>query len=182
MNVTREETENTPVNLTARDAGTDRRNADIPEVLRTTRLIAAVGASPKPNRPSYYVLSYLQSKGFSVIPVNPAAAGQSLFGEEIVACLADIPADRGPVDMVDIFRTPDAAPGVVREAVECLGGRGLRTIWMQLGVISEEAARIAEEAGLQVVMDRCPKIEYARHFGELGWSGINTGILSARLR
>lgn len=157
-------------------------NGDIPRILRETRTIAAVGASPRPNRPSYYVVRYLIGKRYTVIPVNPVAAGQTLFGQPVRAALADIPEASDPVHMVEIFRAPGAAPGIVREAIDQLGRRGLRTIWMQLGVISGEAVRIARDAGLQVVMDRCPKIEYARHFGELGWSGINTGILSARLR
>lgn len=174
----------------AASAGTDPRatadselsNGDIPRILRETRTIAAVGASPKPNRPSYYVVRYLTGKRYTVIPVNPVAAGQKLFGQPVLAALSEIPESFDPIDMVEIFRAPSAAPGIVRDAIDQLGRRGLRTIWMQLGVISDEAVRIARDAGLQVVMDRCPKIEYARHFGELGWSGINTGILSSRLR
>lgn len=158
-----------------------RDGADIRAILRETRTIAAVGTSPTEIRPSYYVVRYLSGKGFRVIPVNPGAVGRSLFGEDFVASLGEIPSDCDPVDMVEIFRASDAAPGVVAEAVRELGGRGLRTIWLQLGVISEEAARIGHEAGLRVVMNRCPKIEYARHFGELGWSGINTGVLTSRL-
>ncbi len=157
------------------------KNADIGTVLRDTRTIAAVGASPNEVRPSYYVVRYLRRKGYTVIPVNPVAAGRKLFGEEFLPSLADIPRERDPIDMVEIFRAAEAAPGVVEEAILHLKDRGLRTIWMQHGIVSEEAARLAREAGLRVVMNRCPKIEYARHFGELGWGGINTGILTSRL-
>lgn len=163
-------------------AGSETADGNIPRILRETRTIAAVGASPKPNRPSYYVIRYLIGKRYKVIPINPVAAGQKLFGEPVLAALSDIPESCRPIDMVEIFRAPEAAPEVVREAIGQLGAHGLRTIWMQLGVVSDDAARIARNAGLQVVMNRCPKIEYARHFGELGWSGINTGILSSRLR
>ena len=158
-----------------------RLDAEIPSVLRETRTIAAVGASPNPVRPSFYVLRYLLGKGYKVIPVNPVAAGGRLLGEKVWASLGEIPQQHDPIDMVEVFRAPEAATAVVEEAIRELGGRGLRTVWMQLGVVNETAARLAREAGLRVVMNRCPKIEYARHFGELRWGGFNTGILSSRL-
>jgi uncharacterized protein len=144
-------------------------------ILRRTKTIAMVGASPNWNRPSYFVMKYLQSKGFRVIPVNPRALGEEILGEPAVAALTDITV---PVDMVDVFRTSDAAPGIVEDAIRI----GAKTVWMQIGVHHDEAARRAEAAGLEVVMNRCPKIEYSRLCGELGWSGVNTGILSSRRR
>jgi predicted CoA-binding protein len=118
-------------------------------------------------------MKYLQSKGFRVIPVNPRAAGEEILGEPVVAALADI---AEPVDMVDVFRASDAAPGIVEDAIRI----GAKTVWMQIGVQHEEAAARAEAAGLDVVMNRCPKIEFSRLCGELGWSGVNTGIISSR--
>ncbi len=144
-------------------------------VLRRTRTIAMVGASPNWNRPSYFVMKYLQSKGFRVIPVNPNALGQEILGEPVVAALADIAV---PVDLVDVFRASDAAPAIVEDAIRI----GAKAVWMQIGVRHDAAARRAEAAGLDVVMNRCPKIEYSRLCGELGWSGVNTGILSSRRR
>jgi len=157
------------------------RNDDIRQILRETRTIAAVGASANEVRPSNYVVRYLTEKGYRVIPVNPRAAGQSLFGQPVVTSLGDIPPEVGAVDMVEIFRAPAAAPGVVAEAARHLGGRGLRTIWLQVGVVNEAAAEAARSAGFRVVMDRCPKIEYGRLFGELRWGGFNTGMISSRL-
>ena len=156
------------------------QNDNIRKILGDTRTIAAVGASTTEVRPSYYVVRYLVEKGYRVIPVNPRAADSILFGERVVPSLGEIPADAGPIDMVEIFRAPAAAPGIVEEAIRAVGGRGLSTIWMQLGVINEAAAIRAREAGFRVVMNRCPKIEYARYFGELGWGGFNTGIISSK--
>ncbi len=156
------------------------RNDDIRTVLDETRTIAAVGASATDVRPSYYVVRYLVEKGYRVIPVNPRSAGTALFGETVAASLADIPPEAGKIDMVEIFRAPAAALGVVEEAIRDLGDRGLSTVWMQLGVVNLDAARRAREAGLRVVMDRCPKIEYGRLFGELRWGGFNTGMISSR--
>jgi uncharacterized protein len=144
-------------------------------ILRRTKTIAMVGASPNWNRPSYFVMKYLQSKGFRVIPVNPRALGEEILGEPVVAALGDIAV---PVDLVDVFRTSDAAPGIVEDAIRI----GARTVWMQIGVRHDQAAARAEAAGLDVVMNRCPKIEYSRLCGELGWSGVNTGIISSRRR
>ncbi|GFZ77670.1 hypothetical protein GCM10011497_01970 [Elstera cyanobacteriorum] len=148
-------------------------DAGLRAILTSMKTIAMVGASTNWNRPSYFVMKYLQGKGFRVLPVNPGAAGQELLGETIYATLADIPV---PVDMVDMFRKADAAPEVATDAIAI----GAKVLWMQLGIEHAEAAATAEDAGLQVVMNRCPKIEYARLFGELGWGGVNTGILSSR--
>jgi predicted CoA-binding protein len=152
------------------------------DILKTTKTIAAVGVSTNPVRPSYYVARYLTTKGYRVIPVNPVYAGAEVFGETVVPSLADIPVEAGPVHMVDVFRRSDQAGVVVDEALETLMGRGLRTIWMQIGVINHEAAARAEGAGLRVVMNHCPKIEYQRLFDELRIGGFNTGVISSRLR
>ena len=144
-------------------------------VLRRVRTIAMVGASPNWNRPSYFAMKYLQHKGYRVIPVNPAAAGQTILGETAYASLKDIP---GPVDMVDIFRNSEAAGPITDDGIAI----GAKVVWMQLGVRNDAAAKRAEAAGLTVVMNRCPKIEYGRLHGELSWSGINSGIISAKRR
>lgn len=146
------------------------------EVLKRTKVIAVVGVSTNPVRPSYYVARYLSLRGYRVIGVNPGAAGQMLFGQKIVAGLAEINA---PVDMVDIFRKPDAVPAIVDEALEVLPD--LRTIWMQIGVEHAEAAAKAEARGITVIQNRCPKIEYQRLFGELRMGGFSTGIISSKL-
>jgi predicted CoA-binding protein len=142
-------------------------------ILRDTHTIAMVGASPNWNRPSYFVMKYLQAKGMRVIPVNPRAAGEEILGEVCVAELRDV---KEKIDLVDVFRASDAAPGIVEDAIAI----GAKAVWMQIGVRHDEAARRAEAAGLKVVMNRCPKIEYSRLLGELGWSGVNTGIISSR--
>lgn len=149
----------------------------IKSILRSTRTIAMVGASANQMRPSFFAMKYLHEKGFHIHPVNPAAAGSEILGRTVYASLKDVPA---PVDMVDIFRGSDAAPGIVREALAEKDRFGLKTIWMQLGVISEEAAALAREAGLDVVMDRCPKIEYGRLSGEIGWMGVNRRVIDNR--
>ena len=147
------------------------------DILKGCRFIAMVGASPKWVRPSNFAMKYLQGKGYKVIPVNPGQAGKEILGETVYASLADIP---GKIDMVDIFRTSDAADGIMDEAIRLKDEKEISVVWMQLGVINEGAAKRGEDAGLKVVMDRCPKIEYARLFGELGWGGINTGIISSK--
>ena len=157
-------------------------HAHLRAILSGTRRIAAVGVSTNPVRPSSYVARYLAAKGYSVIPVNPVYAGQTMLGETILPSLADIPHDRDPIDMVDIFRRSEEAGRVVDEALEVLLDRGLRTIWMQIGVIDWEAAARAEAAGVTVVMNHCPKIEYQRLFDELRIGGFNTGVISSRLR
>jgi predicted CoA-binding protein len=143
------------------------------DILGSVRTIAMVGASPHWNRPSYFAMKYLQGKGFRVIPVNPRAAGETILGEKVYAALEDIP-DR--VDMVDVFRNAEAAGPLTEEAIAV----GAKVLWMQLGVRNDAAAAKAEAAGLKVVMNRCPKIEFSRLHGELAWSGVNTGIISSK--
>ena len=145
-------------------------------ILKRTRSVAVVGVSTNPVRPSYYVARYLDLKGFKVIPVNPGHAGKKLFGATIVGTLSDI---SEPVDMIDIFRRSEAVPPIVDEALETFPN--LQTIWMQIGVEHGEAAARAEARGVDVVMNRCPKIEYQRLFGELRMGGFNTGIISSKL-
>ena len=145
----------------------------IRRILRDVDTVAMVGASTNWNRPSYFAMKYMQDKGFRVIPVNPRSAGETLLGEEVVASLKDITV---PVDMVDIFQRSERVPPVVDEAIEI----GAKVVWMQLTVRHDEAANKAEDAGLTVIMDRCPKIEFARLSGELGWSGINTKVITSR--
>lgn len=156
-------------------------DAFLRDVLARTRTIACVGVSKNEVRPSFYVARYLKLKGFRVIPVNPAYVGEKLLGETVCADLASIPEAVGPIHMVDIFRRSDAAGEVVDEALDQLLDRGLATIWMQIGVINEEAAARAEAKGLAVIMNRCPKIEYQRLHGELRMGGFNTGVISSRL-
>src|SRR5215467_5414792 len=145
----------------------------IRRILETVRTIAMVGASTNWNRPSYFVMKYLQGKGYRVIPVNPTAAGQMLLGEKVYASLRDIP---DKIDMVDMFRAASEAPGVVADAIAI----GAKVVWMQLGIRNDAAAATAEAAGLEVIMNRCPKIEFGRLGGELSWSGVNSGIISNR--
>lgn len=152
------------------------------QVLSRTKTIAAVGVSLNDVRPSFYVARYLKLKGYKVIPVNPRYAGQEAFGETVIESLAAIPRERDPIQMVDIFRRSEDAAGVVDEALEHLIDRGLETIWMQIGVINEAAAKRAEDAGVTVIMDHCPKMEYQRLWGELRWGGIATGVISSKLR
>ncbi|MBV7393898.1 CoA-binding protein [Mameliella sediminis] len=151
-------------------------DAHLKEILTRTKVIAVVGVSMNPVRPSYYVARYLSLKGFKVIPVNPGHAGKVLFGQSVRGSLADCPAD---VDMVDIFRRPEHVQPIVEEALEVFPA--LRTVWMQIGVVNHEAAALAEARGVDLVMDRCPKIEYQRLFGELRMGGFNTGIISSKL-
>ena len=154
-------------------------DADILRILRATKTIALVGASAKWQRPSYFAMKYLQAKGYRVIPINPGLAGQEILGEPVHASLAEAP---GPYEMVDIFRNSDAASGVTREAVALAAEKGIRTVWMQLGVVNDEAAALARAAGLAVVMDRCPKIEFGRLNAELSWGGFDSGVITARRR
>jgi len=145
-------------------------------ILRRTKTIAVVGVSANPVRPSYYVARYLGLKGYKVIPVNPGLAGQELLGNTVYPDLKSIPDD---IDMVDIFRRPDAVPQIVDEALA--RWPALQTIWMQIGVTHNEATAVAEARGVDVVQDRCPKIEYQRLFGELRRGGFNTGVISSKL-
>jgi len=148
-------------------------DAKLRSILQRVKTIALVGASPNWNRPSYFVMKYLQSKGYRVIPVNPGIAGKLLLGETAYASLRDIPE---PIDMVDVFRASDEVPPIVDDAIAI----GAKVVWMQLGVRNDAAAKKAEAAGLEVVMSRCPKIEFGRLGGELSWSGVNSGIIRNR--
>jgi predicted CoA-binding protein len=148
-------------------------DAYIKGILASARTFAFVGASPNESRPSYFAMKYLLTKGYRVIPVNPGHAGKTILGQRIYASLADI---EEPVDVVDMFRTPDAAPQVAGEAIAI----GAKVLWMQLGVRNDEAAKLAEDAGLKVVMNRCPKIEYGRLSGEIGWMGVNRRLIDNR--
>src|SRR6476646_6965637 len=148
-------------------------DAQLRAILQRVKTIAMVGASSNWNRPSYFVMKYLQGKGYRVIPVNPGIAGQMLLGETAYASLRDIPE---PVDMVDVFRPARDAPAIVDDAIAI----GAKVVWMQLGIRNDEAAAIAERAGIEVVMNRCPKIEFGRLGGELSWSGVNSGIIRNR--
>jgi predicted CoA-binding protein len=144
-------------------------------ILNTVKSIAMVGISPKDNRPSYFAFKYLKERGYRMIPVNPGQAGKEILGQKVYAKLADIPE---PVDMVDVFRAPQYAVAIVEEAL-ALKPRP-QVIWMQLGVRNDEAAAKAEAAGLKVVMNRCPKIEYGRLSSEISWLGVNSRTLSSK--
>lgn len=140
-------------------------------ILSTTKTIAIVGLSPKSERPSYFVGSYLQSEGYRIIPVNPTAT--EILGEKCYPDLLSIPE---PVDLVDVFRKPEDCVDVAKQAVQI----GAKTLWLQLRIVNFEAARIAEEGRLKVIMDRCIKIEHGRYSGSLHWVGMNTEIVTAR--
>ena len=155
---------------------------EIRAILERVRTIAAVGVSLNEVRPSYYVTRYLALKGYRVIPVNPRYAGKKAFGQTVYESLAAIPRSHDPIDMVEIFRRSEQAGEVVDEAIDSLMDRGLKVIWMQIGIINREAARRAEAKGLTVIMNHCPKIEYQRLWGELRWGGFNTGVISSKLR
>ena len=144
-------------------------------ILNTVKTIAMVGISPKDNRPSYFAFKYLLERGYRMIPVNPGQAGKEILGQKVYAKLSDIPE---PVDMVDIFRASPHALPVVEEALTLKPRPAV--IWMQLGVRNDEAAAKAEVAGMKVVMNRCPKIEYGRLSSEIAWMGVNTRTLSAK--
>jgi len=145
--------------------------AGLRRVLQDNRVIAVVGLSPSWNRPSYFAAKYMLEHGYTIIPVNPAATG--ILGQKCYPDLASVPVK---VDLVDVFRKPEDALPIAGEAVRI----GAKCLWLQLGVINREAAEMASAAGLDVVMDRCVKIEYARLFGGLNFAGVNTGIISAK--
>ena len=144
-------------------------------ILNTVKTIAMVGASEKENRPSYFAFKYLLERGYTMIPVNPGHDGHTILGQRIYARLSDIPVT---VDMVDIFRGPQYALGIVQEALT-LKPRP-QAIWMQLSVRNDEAAALTEANGLKVVMNRCPKIEYGRLSSEISWMGVNSRTLSSK--
>ena len=155
----------------------DRYRDDyIAAILSENNSIAMVGASANTSRPSYFAMKYLLGKGFRVVPVNPGLGGKEIQGQTVYARLADVPP---PVNIVDIFRNSDAALEVTREAIAEKDRLGVRVIWMQLGVRNDQAAAEAEAAGLKVVMNRCPKIEYGRLSGEIGWAGVNSGVVTS---
>ena len=145
--------------------------AELRRILKTNHTIAVVGLSADWYRPSYFAAKYMQEHGFRIIPVNPKY--DEILGEK---CYPNLQAIPEPVDIVDVFRKPDDCAPIAQDAVAI----GAKVLWLQLGVVNEEAARIAEAGGLEVVMDRCVKIEYARLFGGLGWFGVNTKVISAR--
>ncbi len=147
----------------------------IRQILDGVRTVAIVGASHKEVRPSYFVQKYLLSKGYAVHPVNPGLAGQTILGRTVRASLGDIPE---PVDMVDIFRNAEAAARITDEALAL--DPLPKVIWMQLGIRNDAAAEKAEAAGIRVVMNRCPKIEYGRLSGEIAWAGVNSRTISAK--
>ncbi len=144
-------------------------------ILNTVKTIAMVGASAKDNRPSYFAFKYLSERGYRMIPVNPGLAGKDLLAQRIYARLRDIPE---PIDMVDVFRAAPYALPIVEEALTLTPKP--QVIWMQLGVRNDAAAARAEALGVKVVMNRCPKIEYGRLSGEIGWTGVNSRVISAK--
>lgn len=150
-------------------------DAHLKDVLTRVRSIAVVGASDDPVKASYIVVKYLRDKGYRVLPVNPKLAGGTLLGLPVFGSLKDLP--EAP-DMVDIFRNSAAAGGIADEAVAI----GARVVWMQLGVRNDEAATRAEAAGLTVIMNRCPKMEIQRLFGEIGRIGVNSEVLTSKKR
>ena len=150
-------------------------DAYIRGILNTVKSIAMVGISPKESRPSYFAFKYLLERGYNMIPVNPGQAGKEILGRKVYARLSDIPE---PVDMIDVFRASQFAVPIVEEALKL--HRRPQVIWMQLGVRNDEAAAKAEAAGIKVVMNRCPKIEYGRLSSEIGWMGVNSRTLTSK--
>ena len=144
-------------------------------ILSSVRTFAMVGASTNWKRPSFYAMKYLTQKGYRVIPVNPSRAGEEILGEKVYASVGDVPFD---LDMVDIFRTSEEALEITKDVIANKDAKNIKVLWMQLTVRHDPAAELAEAAGLEVVMDRCPKIEFGRLSGELSWCGINSGIIS----
>ena len=151
-------------------------DALIRSVLSDMKTVAIVGASANQARPSFFVLRYLVEHGYQVFAVNPGIAGQTIFGTPVFARLADVPE---PIDMVDIFRSGEAAGPIVDEALSLEPKP--KVIWMQLTVRNDAAAARAEAHGLTVIMNRCPKIEFGRLSGEIGWAGVNSRVLSAKV-
>lgn len=154
-------------------------DAYLRDLLARVRRIAMVGASPDWNRPSYFAMKYLQEKGYRMVPVNPRAAGRTILGEPCYGRLAEVP---GRIDMVDIFRPSAVAGAIVDEVIALAADKGIKVVWMQLGVRDDAAAARARAAGLEVVMDRCPKIEYGRLHSELSWGGFNSRVISSKRR
>lgn len=152
-------------------------DALIRSILDSVRTIAIVGASANPTRPSFIAAKYLSGRNYDIWCVNPGLAGQTLLGKPVAPTLADVPVQ---IDLVDIFRKAQAAYGVTAEALSLTPLP--KVIWMQLGVRNDEAAALAEAKGVTVIMNRCPKIEYGRLSGEIGWTGVNSRVLSSKRR
>lgn len=144
-------------------------------ILNTVKNVAVVGASPGDNRPSMFVVKYLSERGYKVFPINPGRAGQEIGGRKTYARLADVPEN---IDMVDVFRNAASVPPILDEVLALPHRPAI--FWMQQGVRNDDAAAKAEAAGMKVVMNRCPKIEYGRLSGEIGWVGVNTRMLSSK--
>jgi predicted CoA-binding protein len=142
-------------------------------ILTENQSIAMVGLSADPMRPSHFAAIYMQSAGYEIIPVNPRYVGETILGQTVYASLEKIPHE---VDIVDVFRRASEAPDLARQAIAI----GAKVLWLQLGVINDEAGAIARGAGLEFVQDRCVKIEHARFFGGLNLVGMNTGVITAR--
>lgn len=148
-------------------------DAVIRRILRQVKRIAMVGASANDMRPSYFAMLYLQNKGYLIDPVNPRYAGEQILGRTVYASLADLP---DVPDMVQVFRKSEDVPPIAEAAI----AKGAKVLWLQLGVRDDATAARVAAAGLEVVMDRCPKIEHGRLFGEIGWLGVNRGTLSSK--
>ena len=144
-------------------------------ILRETKTIAMVGLSANWNRPSFFAAKYLLDRGYKVMPVNPAAKGQEILGQKVYGSLDELPAK---ADMVDIFRNSEAAGPITDDAIK----HGAKVVWMQIGVVNDAAAKRAEDAGLKVVMNRCPKIEHSRLSGTIEWHGIASGVITSKKR
>ena len=153
-------------------------DATLRDILARVRTIAMVGASGDWKRPSFFAMKYLQRRGYRVIPVNPGRAGTEILGENVYTALSDIPGD---IDMVDVFRSSEAALGVAKDTAALVKEKNIEVLWLQLGIRNDKAAELAQAAGMTVIMDRCPKIEFARLSGELSWSGINTKIITSKI-
>jgi uncharacterized protein len=148
-------------------------NAHIRAILQNTKVVAMVGASNNSVRPSFFVLKYLSERGYKIYPINPSLAGQQVLGMTFLSSLKDVPEQ---IDMVDVFRNSDAALEITREAIAL----NPKYIWLQLGVFNLEAANLAQNAGIAMIMNRCPKIELGRLSSEIGWMGVNTGVISSK--
>ena len=154
-------------------------DSQILDVLQKVDTIAIVGASPNWVRPSNFVMKYLQRKNYKVIPINPSHRGSKILGEPVYGSLEEVPTE---FQMVNIFRKSESVLQIIDEVIPLIDSKNINVIWMQLGVWNKHACSVAEGNGLTVIMDRCPKIEYGRLYGELGWVGVNSGIISAKKR
>ena len=153
-------------------------DATLRDILSTVRSFAMVGASATWKRPSFYAMKYLLKKGYRVVPINPRSADTEILGQKVYGNLGDYP---GELDMVDVFRSSEDAYDITKNVIANMEEKRIKVLWMQLTVRNDKAAELAEAAGLTVIMNRCPKIEFARLSGELGWSGINTKIVTAKV-